>query len=86
MAISLSSSSGLPTTVLPAASTSAWIVRGGIAWTDVDVVKQPSGQPTVALTGESAAVAARLGIVRWHLSISHIETHATASAIGLRGE
>ena len=60
--------------------------RGGIAWTDIDVVKQPSGQPTVALTGESAAVAARLGIDCWHLSISHIETHATASAIGLRRE
>ena len=60
--------------------------RGGIAWTDIDVVKQPSGQPTVALTGESAAIAARLGIVHWHLSISHIETHATASAIGLREE
>ena len=51
--------------------------RGGIAWTDVDVVKQPSGQPTVA---------ARLGIARWHLSLSHIETHATATAIGLRAE
>jgi holo-[acyl-carrier protein] synthase len=59
--------------------------RGGIAWTDIDVVKEASGQPKVALTGECAAVAARLGIGRWHLSISHIETHATASAIGLRG-
>ncbi|MDB5297507.1 MAG: holo-(acyl-carrier-protein) synthase, partial [Phycisphaerales bacterium] len=57
--------------------------RGGIAWTDVEVVKALSGQPSVALTGESARIAADLGIVRWHLSISHIETHATASAIGL---
>ncbi len=60
--------------------------RGGIAWTDVEVVKEASGQPRVALTGESAVVAARVGIDCWHLSISHIETHATASAIGLRGE
>ena len=58
--------------------------RGGIAWTDVEVVKDPSGQPRVQLDGECARVAAALGIVRWHLSISHIETHATASAIGLR--
>jgi phosphopantetheinyl transferase (holo-ACP synthase) len=28
-------------------------------------------------------VAESIGICRWHLSISHIETHATASAIGL---
>ena len=26
---------------------------------------------------------AELGIERWHISISHIETHATASAIGI---
>ena len=56
--------------------------RGGIAWTDIEIVKQPSGQPTIALTGESKIIADRLGINAWHVSISHIETHATASAIG----
>ena len=29
-------------------------------------------------------IARELGIVHWHVSLSHIETHATASAIGLR--
>jgi holo-[acyl-carrier protein] synthase len=58
--------------------------RGGIAWTDVEVVKDPSGQPRVQLDGECARIAGELGIVHWHLSISHIETHATASAIGLK--
>lgn len=57
--------------------------RGGIGWTDVEVAKEPSGQPKVVLTGECARIAAERGIARWHLSISHIETHATASAIGL---
>ena len=60
--------------------------RGGIAWTDVEVTKASSGQPKIVLTGESARIAAELGISRWHISISHIETHATASAIGMRGE
>ena len=60
--------------------------RGGILWTDVEVLRAESGQPGVALTGEAAAVANKLGIQRWHISLSHIETHATASAIGLRGE
>src|SRR5215218_5617680 len=60
--------------------------RGGIAWTDVEVVKDPSGQPRIVLTGETARVAAARGITQWHVSISHIETHATASAIGMRGE
>ncbi len=60
--------------------------RGGIQWTDVEVLKEPSGQPRIQLTGECLRIATELGILRWHVSISHIETHATASAIGLRGE
>lgn len=57
--------------------------RGGIAWTDIEILNEPSGQPRVTLTGESAQIAASIGICRWHISISHIETHATASAIGM---
>src|ERR1700709_2827740 len=59
--------------------------RGGIAWTDVEVLPEPSGQPKVKLSGETLRIATVLGISRWHVSISHIETHATASAIGMRG-
>jgi holo-[acyl-carrier protein] synthase len=58
--------------------------RGGIAWTDIEVVKEPSGQPKIVLSGESLKIASALGIAIWHVSISHIETHATASAIGLK--
>ncbi len=60
--------------------------RGGIAWTDIEVLREPSGQPKVALSGECLRIAGELGISRWHVSISHIATHATASAIGLRAE
>src|SRR5438105_2995787 len=58
--------------------------RGGIAWTDIEILNEPSGQPKIALTGESEKIAANLGITRWHVSISHIETHAMASAVGER--
>ena len=58
--------------------------RGGIAWTDIEVVNNHAGQPFVTLTGECERIAKELGIVHWHISISHIETHATASAIGLK--
>jgi holo-[acyl-carrier protein] synthase len=58
--------------------------RGGIAWTDIEVTKEMSGQPKIVLTGECLRIASEIGIQRWHISISHIETHATASAIGLR--
>jgi holo-[acyl-carrier protein] synthase len=59
--------------------------RGGIAWTDMEILPEPSGQPRLVLSGESLRIATEQGIARWHVSISHIETHATASAIGLRG-
>jgi len=55
---------------------------GGISWTDIEVVREPSGQPRVVLSGECQRVAEKLGITVWHLSISHVSTHATASAIG----
>ena len=48
-----------------------------------------AGSVSAAAAGSLAranVTATDLGISRWHVSISHIETHATASAIGLRGE
>jgi holo-[acyl-carrier protein] synthase len=58
--------------------------RGKIAWTDIEIQRNPNGQPNIALTGECELIAKNLGITRWHISISHIETHATASAIGVK--
>jgi holo-[acyl-carrier protein] synthase len=58
--------------------------RGKIAWTDMEILNQSSGKPLLTLTGECARLASEFGIARWMISISHIETHATASAIGLR--
>jgi holo-[acyl-carrier protein] synthase len=56
--------------------------RGGIAWTDIEILNESTGQPKITLTGECLRIATEMGISRWHISISHIETHATASAIG----
>ena len=57
--------------------------RGGIAWTDVEIRNEPSGQPFVFLTGKTSEVAEGLGVTKIHVSISHIATHAIASAIGV---
>jgi holo-[acyl-carrier protein] synthase len=57
--------------------------RGAIAWTDIDIRSEPSGQPRVYLSGECARIAGKMGIAQWHVSITHIQTHAMASAIGL---
>ena len=55
--------------------------RSGIAWTDMEILADPLGKPTLTLTGQSARFAQQLGITRWHLSITHVRTHAMASAI-----
>lgn len=59
--------------------------RGKISWTDMEILPEPSGQPKLTLSGECLRIAVELEIERWHITISHIETHATASAIGMRG-
>ena len=38
--------------------------RGGICWTDVEILNDAAGQPTCKLTGQVAHVAAKLGIER----------------------
>src|SRR5438874_12749239 len=36
--------------------------RGGIGWTDIEIVKEASGQPRVVLGGECARIASEMGI------------------------
>lgn len=56
--------------------------RDGIRWTDIEITNEPSGQPRVALTGRCREIADEMDIADVLISISHIETHAIASAIG----
>lgn len=55
--------------------------RSGIAWTDVEIVLRPSGEPTVALRGRAARIAERCGIDHWWVSLSHCGDLAIASVI-----
>lgn len=53
----------------------------GFHWTDLEIVHRPSGQPTIHLHGQAAAVASSHGIASWCLSITHTRDLAVASAI-----
>ena len=55
--------------------------RGGISWTDIEVRNDPSGRPVVRLTGRCRQIADGRGFGSILVSISHIRTHAIASAI-----
>jgi len=54
----------------------------GINWTDIEIVNAPSGQPRATLTGRCREIADEIGLGEILVSISHIGTHAIASAIG----
>ncbi len=57
--------------------------RGKIAWTDIEVVNNPAGQPEVTLTGEVQKVARKLGVEHISVSITHTANFAIASAVAL---
>ncbi|MBS79000.1 MAG: phosphopantetheine-protein transferase [Variovorax sp.] len=55
----------------------------GIAFTDVEVVSQRTGAPSVVLHRRLVAIAEEQGIVRWLVSASHTSMVAMASVIAL---
>jgi len=55
--------------------------RDGINWTDIEVLNAPSGQPHVRLSGRCREIADQRGLATILVSISHIATHAIASAV-----
>jgi holo-[acyl-carrier protein] synthase len=55
--------------------------QGGIRWTDIEVRNDPAGRPVVRLTGRCRQIADERGFANILVSISHIRTHAIASAI-----
>ena len=55
----------------------------GMAFSQIEVIRAPDGEPSLELQGRVAEVAHREGITCWRLSLSHIKLYATASAIAL---
>lgn len=55
----------------------------GVKWTDVEVVRQPTGAPGVQLHGQAVEVARQLRISRVLISISHTKEYAVAFATAL---
>jgi holo-[acyl-carrier protein] synthase len=53
----------------------------GLPWTDAEVVTEDNGRPRLVVTGAAAEAAQLLGIVRWHVSLSHDGGLATAFVV-----
>jgi len=55
--------------------------RRGVRWRDFEVVREPSGRPSIRFSGVAAGFAERLGIKRALLSITHTAAQAIAQVI-----
>ena len=53
----------------------------GVNWLEIEVVREPSGRPTLCFHGRAAQIAARLGVQRAALSITHTDALAMASVV-----
>jgi holo-[acyl-carrier protein] synthase len=56
-------------------------ISHGVSWLELEVVRQPSGQPTLELTGRALERARRLGVVRSSLSLTHSKDLALAVVV-----
>lgn len=55
--------------------------RRGVRWVDIEVRREPGAAPQLKLHGESARIAASLGIQSFHIAITHDAGIASAVAV-----
>jgi len=55
--------------------------RGKLQWTDMEILNDEAGAPTLRLTGEAQQMLEAMGVTHVHLSISHTTEHAVAHVI-----
>ncbi len=52
-----------------------------MGWRDLEIVREPSGQPKVVLHGKAEAFAKARGVQEVHISLSHTAEYGAASAV-----
>ena len=58
----------------------------GIGWTDLEILKEPSGAPKVVLHGAAKTWYDQLGGLSIAISLAHEQSHALAHCVILCGE
>ncbi len=53
----------------------------GVRWLDIEVVREPSGKPTLKLSGATRSIAERLGVKHIAVTITHDGNTALAQVI-----
>jgi holo-[acyl-carrier protein] synthase len=56
-------------------------ITHGVIWLEIEVIRKPSGQPVLVLTGRAAHRAHQLGVTRTSLSLTHSRDTALAVVV-----
>ncbi len=56
-------------------------ISRGVAWKEIEVRREPSGRPTLHLTGRARQIADQIGIARLSLTLTHSRDLALAVVI-----
>lgn len=54
---------------------------GPVSWREMEVLNEPSGKPTLRLTGKAAKIAGFLGYTSWSVSLTHSRGMAAAVVV-----
>ncbi len=55
----------------------------GVGWKEIEVVRLPSGAPTIKLHGRAQAVAKQRGLTNFELTMSHEQEYAIAFVLAV---
>lgn len=56
-------------------------ISHGVTWQEIEVVREPSGRPSLAFHGRARELASRLGVINAALSLTHTADLAMASVV-----
>ncbi len=56
-------------------------IGASVGWRDIEILRRESGAPFIALHGPAADLAAKLGITKALISLSHSDHYAVANAV-----
>jgi holo-[acyl-carrier protein] synthase len=56
-------------------------ISHGVAWLEIEVVREPGGRPAIAFHGRAAEYAKRIGVRNMALSLTHSRSTAMASVV-----
>ncbi|MGB6112422.1 MAG: holo-ACP synthase, partial [Acidobacteriaceae bacterium] len=56
-------------------------IHFGVSWRDIEVVRTPSGRPTLVFHGRAAQIARDLGVRNAVISLTHSRTEALAQVV-----